>query len=436
MRHTITLLIMVWGVLLFAEKDLLAENHREILELAANNLQVRAAKVKTEAFTKAYEAAKGANYPRLDLEYGATYLQDKPVMYVDSQMGRTAWQIGPQNHYEGSLTLSYPFFSGFAITAGIHKAKLESVKASLEEGDVKRNITLSVVSIYSQTVAVKEIISAKNEALHAAEESLKKAQGFYDQGLIPISQVYNIKAKAYEIDSDLIHTQYEKKMLLNQLSHLVDTTIYAVEGLPGYQPLELALLVDEALREREDIKAIQTALEIREEEITIAKSRNYPEVSLFAQARRTGDSLKIDGDDFTNKNKSSVGVLFSYNLFDGLNTKRNIEAAKRNAKMVEYLHNDYRNRIRTEITNSHLTFRSFQDELKAADKRLDAQEAFYELTMGRFENQLTSTDELSRAIADLAAAKAKYFALKAELYRYYSRLLLEVSLRKFESTLQ
>ena len=415
----------------FTEKNLFARNLGEIIKLAENNLQLKAAGAKTKSLLKAYQAAKGANYPRLDLGYNATYLQDKPVMYPDMPMGPKEWQIGPQNNYEGFLTLSYPLFKGFAVTASIDKAKLESLKAGLEEQDVKRQINMSIVSLYTQTVAAKQAITAKTRALDAAKESMKKAEGFYDKGLIPVSEVYNIKAGAHEIEANLIHTKNKKKMLLNQLSYFVDTQINDVEGLPDYQDLDLSGLIKEALQEREDIKALQLALEIKEHEITIAKSGNYPEISLFAQAKRTGDGMDIDGDDFTNKNKSAAGVIFSYNLFDGYAVRNKIAAAKQNAVMVKHLYNDYKQQIRTEITNSYLAFKSLQEELCAADKRFKAQKAFYRLTKGRFDNQLVSMDELSRAIADLATARAKYFALKAGLYEYYSRLLLEVSLKKF-----
>jgi outer membrane protein TolC len=64
-------------------------------------------------------------------------------------------------------------------------------------------------------------------------------------------------------------------------------------------------------------------------------------------------------------------------------------------------------------------------EVKAAQE-------YTNLTRGRFNNKLTSADELSRSIADLSGTKAKEATLKSNLFTQKATLWLLGGLKVYE----
>jgi len=70
------------------------------------------------------------NYPSLELSFSGRYLREKPVMYVGNSFPSfppgTALQVQSQNQYSGTLKLTYPLFSGFAVSSLIDTAKYEA----------------------------------------------------------------------------------------------------------------------------------------------------------------------------------------------------------------------------------------------------------------------------------------------------------------------
>ena len=96
---------------------------------------------------------------------------------------------------------------------------------------------------------------------------------------------------------------------------------------------------------------------------------------------------------------------------------------------------DYKNRVKTDIQNAYIALKALQSKLKSAKMEIKARNEYYKLTQGRFDNQLASADELSRAIADLAAARAKAAALQSEIFNQKMTLLLQGGLKSFQAAL-
>ena len=93
---------------------------------------------------------------------------------------------------------------------------------------------------------------------------------------------------------------------------------------------------------------------------------------------------------------------------------------------------DYKQQIALEVENTDLELKTLEAQLQSALLENKASESYTNLTQGRFDNQLTSADELSRAIANLAATKAKVASLQSELFNQSARLWLECGWSIFE----
>ncbi|HZF70187.1 TolC family protein [Sulfuricurvum sp.] len=406
-----------------------AQSYPEVISVLDHSLMLQSAQQLEIAAYESYKAAEGKNLPTLDASLSAIKFQDTTTV----TFGSMKLPMGTKNHTEGSLTLTYPLFSGFAISSSIEKAKFSHEKAALEVADLKRNLYVNATKLYSAVAVADEIIAAQEEAKYAIGESYAKAKGLYDNGMLAPAELYAIEAKKFEIDAQITESKNRKSQALNQLSYLTGVKIDS-----AHIPENTLSIPDEndilarALAEREDVLALSKSMDIAQSDVKISQSRYYPTVALIGSLKGQGDSLEFDGDGYTNGNKSYAGVSASWNLFSGFSDIHTTEAAKAAKLASSITLEDYKHRISTEIENAYLDMHATQSKLESARMQVKASGEYAKLTRGRFENQLVGADELSRSIADLASAKAKAANLESELFNQTAVLWLEGGLNAFQ----
>ena len=359
-------------------------------------------------------------------------------MILHTNQGGTlpAIPMGRTRQFVGELRISYPLFTGFAVTAQIDRSRLEAQRARLKVLDAKRNLILQATELYGAIEATESALHAQQEAKRATLTALKRAEGFYKNGLLPPADLYNIKARVYDVEAAITETQSRKEQLLNRLSYLSGMQIRSIHGtIPLPNPASVGKVKEQAYRYRSDIRALQTLLRVDDAQIRLAESRYYPTVGVAAALKRHGDTLALNGDGFTNADQSYLGVDLSWNLFNGGSDQHTVEAARYRKLSAASSLLDYRRRVATEIDNAFAELRALRSKLKSARMQVKAQEEYYKLTLGRFDNQLASADELSRSIADLANARARAAGVRSQIRVQKAKIWLLSGVKGFERKL-
>ena len=427
---------MKWVLLLAINGALFAQTYSKIIEDIDNSPTLQSVKELNMAAGSVAKAAKGRSLPTLDLSFGAAWLKDTPtVTFRIPGTPPLEAPMGTKRNFIGSLRLAYPLFTGFAVSAEIDKAELEHKRAELKLLDIKRNLYLQATELAGACYAADKTLEAKVEAKKAMDDAYKKAKGLYDNGLLPPADLYNIEAKRYAVEAEIIEAKTRKQQILNRLSYLLGNPVDSVE-LPLHISsiaMDRNALIKEALSSREDIKALKSVLLIDRTQIDLAKSRFYPKVALAAELKRRGDTPKLNGDGFTNPDQSYIGASATWNLFSGFSDTETVEAARYRRLASEAALNDYKNRVKTELENAFLDLSALYSRVQSAKMELKARKAYCDLTRGRFENQLADADELSRSIAELFASKAKVFVLESRIFSQKATIWLMAGIEPFKS---
>lgn len=419
---------------LFLPVFLLAHNYSDLLNMLEKNQSYQSAKELERASMMLYEASRGKNLPTLDATMSAVYLNDTPTMHMHlpSQQPLSA-QVGKKEQYSGSLVLTYPLFTGFAISSSIDKAKFEQEKASLSLINLKRNLALQMTELYSAVLTEQQSLKAYESSHIAISDAYNKANGFYKNGLLAQSELFAIEAKKYEMQAQIADSKNKIMQLLNQISRIVQTKIDNITPIANQlKEPDIKSAKDVALEHREDLLSVGKTLDIAQSNIELAKSKYYPTISLVGAIKREGDSLELNGDGYSNPDKSYAGVAVSYNLFNGLSDAKNLEAARASKMSAFHDFEEYKSQINTELDNGFLELYTIDSKLQSALEEEKASEAYAKLAEGRFNNQLISADELSRSIASLAGVKAKVASLRSQKFNQTSRLWLMCGYASFE----
>ncbi len=415
---------------------LFAQTYSEIVQAIDDSPALQSAKELSMAAGSAAEAAEGRNLPTIDLSFSAAWLKDTPtVTFRLPGSPPLEAPMGTKRNFIGSLRLAYPLFTGFALSAEIDMAKLEHKIAALKLLDFKRNLYITATRLASACYAADKTLAARIEAKRAMDEAYKKAKGLYDNGLLPPSDLYNIEAKRYAVEAEIVEAKTEKRKILNRLGYLLNREVGSVELPLRILSIDIDedLVIKEALRSREDIKVLRNALKTDSDRIGLAKSRLYPSIAVAAELKRRGNTPELNGDGFTNPDQSYIGATARWNLFSGFSDSKSIEAARYKHLASKAALNDYEKRVKTELKNAFLDLFALKSRLRSAKMELKARKAYCDLTKGRFENQLVGADELSRSIAELFASEAKVYVLESLIFDQKALIWLMAGVEPFKS---
>ena len=423
MKKWIPLLLpsLMWG-----------QTYQEVINNINTAPSVQSAQHMQKAAYENTKMTEGKNYPTIDASLTAIRFQETPTVTFYLPTAQTA-PMGTKNHTEGAITMSYPLFSGFAISAVNEKAAIEHEKAGLAVSDLKRNLYLNATQLYANVISADSTIESLGVAKKAMDDAYAKAKGFYDHGLLAPSELYAIEAKQYSVEAQLSQSKGHKRQALNQLSYLTHSNIKEVT--PFTDTLDTPShddLVAIALSEREDLKALAKGLNLAQSDITLAKSQYYPNIALVGALKHQGNTLELNGDGYSNANKSYAGATASWNLFNGMSDSHGVQAAQAQKLSSQLTYEDYKKKVTMEIDNAYEELSTLESMLQSAQMEVKAAQEYANLTRGRFDNKLASADELSRSIADLSSTKAKEAILKGDLFTQKATLWLLGGLKVYE----
>ncbi len=192
--------------------------------------------------------------------------------------------------------------------------------------------------------------------------------------------------------------------------------------------------IEEALRQRPELKILEAQLAAAREGIRVAKSEQRPQIGLMLQYDAERQTIMPD------MGRWLAGVMLTMNLFDGGSTKAAIDKARSDVERLEAAVAELRNGIALEVTNAFFTVESAKERVKVAEKAVEtAQEGVrlvrlgYQNGVNTITDFLTAQSELTQAQVALVVALSDLRVAEAQLWFALGRdpesLLTKISSR-------
>jgi len=426
---------MRYLILLLLPLLLFSLDFKSIIKLSQKNLLLQSKQKEIDAKKFLVKFAESKNYPMIEAKLNYTRLKDNPTAIFHLFNNPTTSKIGTKDNYSGEVDLIYPIFEGYLIENLVNKSQLEYEKTKLEKEDLERNIYLKLSNLYANIYALKQALKAKEEASIAINKSYKKANAMFKAGLLDYSNLANIQAQKYQINASIQTIKSSLRNSKNLLSYMINYKIKDIGKLPNIKLQTQKELILLALKNRADIKVIKKLLKINDIDLKIVNSENYPTISLVSAIKSEGDDIKLNGNGYSNPNKSYIGIVSKWKLYSGGSTSYKKEAIKAKKMSTLLMLKDYKEHIKVDLENDFNILKALKLQKNAIKSQLKAQKSYYKLTLGKFETNLASADELSRAISNLANIKAKYEEIKSKIFMQKNKILLNSSLQKYKQTL-
>jgi outer membrane protein len=388
-----------------------------------NNYSINIAKNEKEISDNNYSLGNAGFLPQLNAT--GSYAKSNNNTSQEYLSGQKISRDGAKStNLSGDITLNWTIFDGFQMFASLNQLKeLKKQGETNFKIAVENNIS-DVISTYYDIVRQKQVLAVIERSINISEERVRIAQDKKQLGSGSKFDLLQAQVDLNEDRSSLLNeelTLKQDKILLNRLLgrnvdfdfSLTDTVISINKNL-SFEELSASI-------ENRNSMLIQAKQNknLADINLQLARSGWFPEISVFAGYDYVHSESEA-GFIKSNTNKSiNYGINASLNIFNGLNTNRNIENAKVSIKNSELSYEETKKIVDADLKNAFnayensLTLVNLETEnLKAAEENSSI--ALERLRLGSIapldfrETQRKLIDAKSRLVG------AQYEAKKAE----------------------
>lgn len=351
-----------------------------------------------------------------------------------------------------SLQSSLNLFNGFRDYASLQSALKSEQSAELSLARARQSVAFDVIQSYYQILLNQEILAIARENLLTAKDQLTLIDRQFAIGLKALPDLYQQQAEAArsELSVNQAETQLERSRLeLLRRLRIDPRTQFTIAPLPpevlAAEPIkpDADSLIALALENRTDLRGKTLDIDAAKWQIRQAASSWYPKIDLNFTLSTSGiESLRqtYGGTEYdysypplSEQLENSIGYTVSLNLswavFDGFQTRYNVEQAKINHLNRRLDYEDQQSDIAIDLLRAVAEYRSAAAGIVSAKTGLKAAKTAYEGIKRKYDLGAAGFVELSSARAALFSAMSTLsqstynLALQKEVLDYTSGTL-------------
>ena len=335
-----------------------------------------------------------------------------------------------------NMSVAVDVFNGLANIRRLHRANLDLLAKKYQLEDMKEDISLLVANSYLQILFNKEQLDVQKSQLKISQEELRNAKEKFNNGVIPEGNLFEIEANLALSEQNVIMAEngYQlSKLSLSQLLMFGDSDNFDIAD-DNYEIPQTDILnkdakeiLEEAMKNRNDIKLAETNLKIAIKEQQISKSALLPSASAYYSynSRVIMDAPTSLKSQFDLNAGESIGLQLNIPIINGWSSRAGIKKSKlnvlRSKNLLDQTKMDLENTIYQALNDAKGAMKSYE----AAKKSEIARKTAYEYAKERFENGALNTINYFQAqqlfeTAQSELIKAKYdYIFKIKVLEFY-----------------
>ena len=335
-----------------------------------------------------------------------------------------------------NMSVAVDVFNGLANIRRLHRANLDLLAKKYQLEDMKEDISLLVANSYLQILFNKEQLDVQKSQLKISQEELRNAKEKFNNGVIPEGNLFEIEANLALSEQNVIMAEngYQlSKLSLSQLLMFGDSDNFDIAD-DNYEIPQTDILnkdakeiLEEAMKNRNDIKLAETNLEIAIKDQQISKSALLPSASAYYSynSRVIMDAPTSLKSQFDLNAGESIGLQLNIPIINGWSSRAGIKKSKlnvlRSKNLLDQTKMDLENTIYQALNDAKGAIKSYE----AAKKSEIARKTAYEYAKERFENGALNTINYFQAqqlfeTAQSELIKAKYdYIFKIKVLEFY-----------------
>jgi TolC family type I secretion outer membrane protein len=341
------------------------------------------------------------------------------------------------DNYIFSLSLQQPIFDQGKYFISRPQANLSIKISELSLEASKQNVLLRVIRAYINTLKAEEMLAIARDSKDRLAEHLRVTKRRFEVGQVAKNDVLRAEMELANSESDLIHSEkalvlsYEtlKKIIFIEDENLLIRPIAYIHK----DQRSMKEMIDIAYEKRPDYHQVVKAKDLTKKGISLAKTDFFPQVTIFGEYERSGESFFPDDDVFT------VGGNISVPIFEGGIRGIKLRRARHDHSLSEYQEAEMKKQIRLEVIEAFLRLEDLLATLKAIDKQIEhAQENMRIVKLRYQEGEATNLDVLDANLL-LVKARTDFVTLNYDILEArfaIEKAIGELTIEKIRETLE
>lgn len=396
---------------------------KEAIEIAVNNSTAASiAKTKVETSKLELDIIKNNQYPTVKASGQYLRLSSANVVSNFQSNNSSSGSSAPLKVDQlvlGQVNASLPLFNGFKIKNSIKASQYMYQAETFSEKHSKEAIGLEVVELFANLYKAEQMATLIQENLKTAEQRVKDFTAMEENGLIARNDLLKTQLQQSNIELSLENAKKNTAIANYKLITLLkfpENTEVTIDIEAVKRDMASNQNIN-SLGERNDLKSLVFKKTAAESGIKMAKGNYYPSLSL------TGGYIAFDLNNvLTVTNAMNFGVGFSYDLSSIFKNSKQVKLAENKAKETA-LALDYRNeQVKEEVFQANENYKLSLKQSLVYDKALFQATENYRIVKDKYDNSLSTTNDLLEADYEQLQAKINQALSKADVAQKYYEL--------------
>jgi outer membrane protein len=321
------------------------------------------------------------------------------------------------SNFQTGLVMRQPLFQAGQAYLGYKQAQLGREMAAAYVLSARQQLLFQVTQAYFGLQLAQANLEVVQKARQTAQESLHIAQTRFKAGTVVHSDVLTAEVHLAKLTQEEMTAASQVKIARSALGTVVGLAEAGQRPLatapkePAPLPPRLEDLNQTAQEKRPDLKQLELAARVAQQESSKARLHYLPQVNLVAeydvnQRRLFGSSA----DSYT------VMALLNFNLFNGLADLAKVRETRAKEAQTRDLKQDLEDRIRHQVTEAISNLKTAHDRLKVARAAVAQAQEGLRLIRLRYQSGLTILVDLLNGEDALKNAQLSQVAALFDTY--------------------
>lgn len=383
-------------------------NLKEALHLAwKSNPDLRVSRLEVLIADQEIVRARSGFLPKVKSEVSHTFYDLATRIKVQGAQG-VSFPITNNNFWTSRVTVDQTVFDFWATSSRYQAAILGHTATRLDTARVRDNIFLLVCQGYFRVLRAEKLVQVAKQEIIQLSGQLRDARNLYEFGLTTYNDVLQAEVALADARQRLITAENDvvnAKSALNKLIGLpIPTPLSLAEESELAAPrLDLKDASDLALEHRKDLRAAMNRIEQGEKQVTQAKAQYYPQ--FYAQAGHWWEQ----NDAFVNNSQWFAILGFRWSLFNGLDTKAQVQQAREKVEQLRIRRQDLSDQVHLEVQDAYLALKETAARIRVTEKAVAQGEENLRLNRERYREQVGTATEVVDASTLLTKTRVNFF---------------------------
>lgn len=358
----------------------------------------------------AKEEAKAGFLPTFSTSYSYTYMGNVPTIEA---LGYNL-KMSDSNIYQWKTTVTQPIFTGYALISAYELAKLGIDQSKIALELEKLDLALKVKEAYFNILKADKAVGVAKSAVGSLESHLAVAKNFYDVGMIPVNDLLKAEVELANAQHNLIQAQNASRLARVSFNVLLSKSIddpFEIEDILIFNPEnpDYDVCVGKALKARPEIKALDITDAQIDQQISLAKSKYYPQAAFNYNYIKAGDTPNVSGSNFQLSNQWQTILGLSWTFWDWDKTRNSVNQAESKKRQLSQTRKTLEDGIKLELKKAILDLQEAEEKIPTAKKAVDQAEENLRVSEERYKAQVTTSTEVLDAQTLLSQARMNYY---------------------------